>query len=64
MRDGTFDAAIVFGDITGGIGGESPDYAVDRVLKSAPSVGYSFGVNARGVEIKRPSQVQTSLEQR
>jgi hypothetical protein len=63
-RKGVPFLAIVFAQITGGIGSESPDYAVDRVLKSATSVGYSFVVNARGVEIERASQVQTSLEQK
>ena len=52
------------GDITGGIGSESPDGSLDGVLKDAKSVGYSFCVNLHGVEIERASSVQTSLEQK
>jgi hypothetical protein len=64
MRDGTFYAAIAFGDITGGIGIEPRNWPVEGVLKPAMSVGYCFCVNTRGVEIERASRVQTSLEQK
>jgi hypothetical protein len=53
-----------FSDITGGIGSESLNCPLERVLKSATSVGYCFGVNTRGVEIERASRVQISLEQK
>jgi hypothetical protein len=64
MRDGTFYAAIAFGDRTGGIGIEPRNWPVEGVLKPAMSVGYCFCVNTRGVEIERASPVETSLEQK
>jgi hypothetical protein len=63
-RDGDPFLAIVFAHMTRGIGSESPNCAVDRVLKSPKNVGYYFCVNTRGVEIQRTSHVQASLEQK
>jgi hypothetical protein len=62
-RDGAPFLAIVFAHMTRGIGSESQNCPLERVLKSATSVGYCFGVDAHGAEIERASRVQTGLEQ-
>ena len=63
-RDGAPFLAIVFAHMTRGIGSESQNCPLQRVLKSATSVGYCFGVDAHGAEIERASRLQTSLEQK
>ena len=56
--------AIVFAHMTRGIGSESQNCPLQRVLKSATSVGYFLGVDAHGAEIERASRVRTRLKQK